>query len=416
MIKDVISTETLRRSIHYAVHRQLAVRENLTLLKRLKENEQLLKRKNRRLTSLYQTANQFVDNVSHEFRTPLTVIKEYSWLIRDGLAGEVNQEQQRMLNVVIDRVDDLNTMVDDMLDMSKIRAGLLGASRNPCSLMDIVRNVLPTLERKAQVRSVQLESTVDELLPLIYCDGEKLGRVVINLVANAIKFCGRPGIVRLWAKDNPQAKEVVIGVTDDGAGIAVEHLEAIFERFKQLENDVDRSTKGFGLGLNIAKNLVELNLGTMRVESKPGQGSTFSFTVPWADPTEVTRRYLSQISELRRKSIAVSLVNAEIDESATELQAHDVDLFLSYQLRRNDLLFRGDPRRWFILLLTPQLEVEPLLERMEAARSAVNRNRPNGSLPEIRFSFEGSWDANEERDAILAKVRDCRPAEEVSCG
>ena len=131
LVKNAVTSEVLRRSIRHAIQRQLMVRENLQLLRSLEEGKRLLKRKNRRLKRINQLAQEFVDNVSHEFRTPLAVIKDYSWLMNDGLAGEVNDEQHRMLNVVIDRANDLNTMVDDMLDMSKLKAGLLGAGANP---------------------------------------------------------------------------------------------------------------------------------------------------------------------------------------------------------------------------------------------------------------------------------------------
>ncbi len=392
------------------------VGENLTLLGQLAESKQLLERKNRRLRRLYQTAQQFVDNVSHEFRTPLTVIKEYSWLIRDGLAGDVTNEQQRMLNVTIDRADDLNTMVDDMLDMSKLKAGLLGAWRKPCRVIDVVRHALPTLERKAQVRGVTLETKVDAHLPLVYCDGEKLGRVMINLVVNAIKFSNQPGLVQLWARENPAANEIVIGVTDNGPGIAEDQRETIFERFKQLGADVAQSTKGFGLGLSIAKELVELNLGRISVESALGQGSTFSFTVPWAEPVEVTGRYLSQLAARRQRPAMVSLVQADLAESVDENLSNEIDAFLSYLLRRNDLLFRASPRRWLFLLLTPQVELDKFLERVAKARLTANRNRPYGPLPEIRYTVEGSWQVVDERPEILAWVQDCCPVAEVCCG
>lgn len=130
--KNQATPEVLRRSIQHAIQRQQCVVQAAGLLdslnasrRQLEQQKKLLKRKNRRLKRLYDTAQRFVDNVSHEFRTPLTVIKDYVLLVREGICGEVNAEQGHMLDVAAVRVNDLNTMVDDMLDVSKLEAGML---------------------------------------------------------------------------------------------------------------------------------------------------------------------------------------------------------------------------------------------------------------------------------------------------
>jgi hypothetical protein len=414
LVKDHVNADVLRRSTHYAIQRQLVVSENLKLLRHLQDSQRLLERKNRRLARLYKTAQQFVDNVSHEFRTPLTVIKEYAALMREGAAGDVNEEQQRMLNVLVDRADDLNTMVDDMLDVSRLEAGLLGAWRKNCRVIDLVRHVLPELERKAAVRGVSLETAVDENLPPIYCDDEKAGRVIINLVVNAIKFCRDPGVVRLWAEESRRPKEVVIGVTDNGVGIDERNRNTIFKRFKELRTDVRRSTKGFGLGLNIAKELVELNLGVMRLESKVGQGSTFSFTIPLADPVEVSERYLAQLAALHNESATVSVLMATVEDSVADSLCDEVDAFFHYTLlRRHDALFRVGERAWLYLLLASEFELEHYLDRAKQARVEANRNRPRRALPAVHFDIEGSWRVTESRHEIVACVRRYCLASEV---
>src|SRR5690606_16188025 len=154
--------------------------------------ERLLKRKNRRLKRLYETAHRFVDNVSHEFRTPLTVIKEYVGLVHDGVLGGLSEEQADMLEVVTDRADDLNNMVNDMLDISKLDAGMLGLWRKTCNVSDMIERVRPSLERKSHLKQVAIEFDIPETLPQVFCDDEKIGRVIVNLAINAIKFSGDP--------------------------------------------------------------------------------------------------------------------------------------------------------------------------------------------------------------------------------
>ncbi len=192
-----LTTAGLVHSIHYSIERHRLVRQ-------LAESQTNLRNRNRRLEKLCRTAYKFVDNVSHEFRTPLAVIKEYTALIRDGIVGDVSEEQRQLLTVVEDRADDLNMIVDDMLDVSKLEAGLLGVHREECSAAEIVSRVRPALERRAATKSVRLEWDVAADLPSTYCDSDKARRALINLTINALKFCGDPGRVRMRLPQLPK--------------------------------------------------------------------------------------------------------------------------------------------------------------------------------------------------------------------
>jgi len=411
LVKSEATSTTLARTIHHAIHRQQNLIEIERLLAEvnanrelLSEQKMLLESKNRRLRKIYKTAHRFVDNVSHEFRTPLTVIKDYVSLVREGMVGAINEEQAHMLDIVGVRADDLNNMVDDMLDVSKLESGLLGAWRRDCRLTDIIQSIRPALEKKAEVKAICFEIAVAESLPKLYCDGEKVGRVIINLVTNAMKFCGEPGRVRLWATENADQHEVVVGVTDNGAGIDEDGLAQLFQRFKQLETNIKSSTKGFGLGLNIAKELVELNFGQMHVASRLKEGSTFSFTIPLAEPLEVLRRYMDRLQCARNGSSVVSLVWAKIQDSASDTGAEDADTFFNFLLRRNDLLFRCGQHKWLFVLPT-RTEVDQFLARAEQEFEKTNRNRPYGPLPSFAMNIAGSWRLSTHRDVILEYFR-----------
>jgi signal transduction histidine kinase len=405
LIKGNLTTDNLVRAIRHATERQ-------NLVSRLAETRIVLENRNKRLAKLYRTAHKFVDNVSHEFRTPLTVIKEYVSIIKDGIVGGVSDEQRQMLAVVEDRADDLNTMVDDMLDVSKLEAGLLGVYRKRCQAADIVAHVRPALERKASTKGVDLEWNVEDGLAPVYCDAEKVGRVLINLSINAIKFCGQPGHVRVSCHRCPGAAGVELSVTDNGPGISEENQQAIFRRFKQLSESVRSSTKGFGLGLSIAKELAGANLGEIRVDSQPGCGSTFSFTLPAAEAPEIMRRYLHRIGEIRNGPERLSLVEAKVAESTSERLVDDVDTFLSCLLRYNDLVLRVGPQRWLIVLPVPESEVDAFHQRAKKALAEANRNRLGEPLPTIHLEFLGSWHAA-NRKQILARLRGILPSEEA---
>lgn len=404
LCKGEVTDRALSRSIRYAIQRHQCYLEIEGLLAKEQENQELLERKNRRLARLYKTAHRFVDNVSHEFRTPLMVVKEYVSLIRDGLLGEVNDEQIRALEVIGDRADDLNNMVDDMLDVSKLQSGLLGVWRKNGSVGKIVEHVLPSLKSKASLRGVRLEVDLAEDLPDVYCDAEKVGRILVNLTVNAIKACADTGRVRIWAREDAPSRSIVVGVTDNGPGIDPAVLETIFERFKQVDSDVHSSTKGFGLGLNIAKELVALNLGEIQVQSEPGQGSTFSFTLPPADPCEVLRRYLDRLERHANGRSSLSLVSARPKDWLEPRAADAADAFLNYLLRRNDLLFRTDVREWIFVLPAIQSELDGFFRRMNEERARANRNRPHGPLPELDVRVEGTWTILDRREEILARL------------
>ena len=411
LVKDHVSAETLQRSIRYAIQRRKNI-EMRELIGQLQSNEALLEKKNMRLETLYKTAHRFVDNVSHEFRTPLTVIKEYVSLMREGVVGELDDEQKRMLDVVCDRADDLNNMVDDMLDISKLEAGMLSVWRKNCRVEEIVQHVRPNLEKKSTIKEVELIVEIPDNLPEIYCDEEKAGRTIVNLTTNALKFCGQPGKVRLWATLNEEEGEVVIGVTDNGPGISSENLEAIFKRFKQLGENPRGSTKGFGLGLNIAKELVDLNLGIIHVESEIGQGSTFSFTLPIAEPLLVVRRYVDKIKHMLDGINSVMMVEASIADSSTSWGAEAVHVFLNQQLRHTDLIIRNEVRRWLIILAMRETDLPKFFDRLEKAWREANQNRPDGQLPFIHKAPFGSWRFEDDQSELIRLIEDAMQEKE----
>lgn len=411
--KDEITPDTLDRSIQYAIQRNHCRREIKSLLLEVQQSRHLLKRKNRRLAKLYKTAQRFVSNVSHEFRTPLTVIREYTDLLREGVLGPVNEEQCRYLDVVVDRADDLNCMIDDMLDVSKLEAGLLAAWRRRCHVCDIVNYHVPALTRKAELREVRLEIDVADDLPAVYCDAEKAGRVIVNLAINAIKYCGEKGVVKVWAREDDEKLGVVIGVTDNGPGIDPKCQQNIFRRYKRLATHCRRSTTGVGLGLSISQELVDLNFGEMRLESELGKGSTFSFTLPPDEPQEVIGRYLDRMRHSQHGTAYVSFVRAAIPDSCEIALSDDVDSFFNYLLRRNDLLFRRSTHEWLLIVPEPECELTLFFDRIEVQRDEANRNRPNGVLPEIGLQTLGTWPANTDAKVILDSLGQELPRPEL---
>lgn len=394
----------IQRALRHASFRQHALDEKEALLAELRDSQLQLQQQNKRLEGLCQTAQTFVDNVSHEFRTPLTVIREYASLIREGVVGGVNPQQEDMLNVVEDRSDDLNNMVDDMLDGSRLEAGLVFVRRKELSIAGLFERTMPPLMRKAEVRKIDLQVDLPDDLPNIWGDAEKLSRVLINLVVNAIKFCGQPGVVTIRVAHDPVAQEVEVTVSDNGPGIPAEQSQLIFERFSQPVTNARQSTKGFGLGLGIAKELVDLNLGQMSVKSVEGQGSTFGFTVPLADPQQVLDRHLKRLKATGYSGM-IGFIEVRSDCDGPN-DRQDLEKLIEMQLFRNDQLFAVAPGRWVAVIAAASFERSTFRDRLITGHARQTRNRPRGPLPAIEVETIGHWGADEANFSEIGSAFD----------
>lgn len=407
LVKGDMNPEALRGAIERATgrfHRRRLEALTVELSESVQRKNEELQEKNDRLAELYHTAHMFVDDVSHEFRTPLTVIREFTSILNDGLAGEVSPEQHEYLETVLDRVDDLAMMIDDMLDVSKLDVGLVGIRRRACSIAGILDHVGPVLLRKAASNRIAMTLPDDDALPEVFCDPDKIGRVIINLVVNAIKFSPEGSRVSLSTESKPDEGLVRMHVTDSGPGIPPEKVAEVFERFQQVEGGVRSSAKGFGLGLNIVRGLVHQNFGDIDVASRVGKGSTFSFTVPTADPERLIERYLDRISALREKPAHVAAIHATIAESEPPDIRDEVKHFLLDQTHCDDLLLPSGAREWVIF--TPSDDDETgLAASLGHAKSAANRNRVGSQLPDIQYDELGRWSVCDERARIVAACR-----------
>ncbi|MEM9494719.1 MAG: hybrid sensor histidine kinase/response regulator [Pseudomonadota bacterium] len=394
LVKGQVSSDLLERSIRFAVTRQKLVNTE-------QQAKELLDEKNKRLLEFYQTANTFVDTVSHEFRTPLTVIKEFAGILQDGLLGDVSAEQRDYLGTIIERVNDLSDMVCDLLDVSKLEQGSLGICRQTWPVESILKKVVPTLEMKARSCDVELTVDIDEDVTEVYCDAEKIGRVLINLCVNGIKFASG-GKVTLWARRHSNGAEVQFGVTDDGPGIEPDSLKEIFDRFTQLKTNYRSSTKGFGLGLNIAKELVQLNFGDITVESEPNVGSTFSFTVPTFQPSHLVKRFAERAKVLRGDQSHLALINVKVDEDDDIPLLSETYQVLHYHLRSSDLVLRKSRNNWWLVITSNQPCVDPFIERINKALESENDHRVDNKLPSLEMSPIGQYDLDTNFEHFLS--------------
>jgi PAS domain S-box-containing protein len=247
----------------------IGISRDITARRRL---EQELAEQNAKLRELDRLKSAIVSAVSHEFRTPLTLVKGYAEFMADGAGGPVAPMQVEMLSKIGAGVDRLERLVGDLLDISTIEAGAFKLSTGPADLVEVLREAVQTLGHLAPQLTVHLP---DEALEL-EIDALRVEQVLANLVTNAAKFSPEGAPITVALRLEPT--RAVIEVRDQGVGIPADQLASIFERFTRVKNGLKRG--GTGLGLSIAKALVEAHGGQIGVESTLGAGSTFWFTLP----------------------------------------------------------------------------------------------------------------------------------------
>jgi signal transduction histidine kinase len=246
---------------------------------------------NAQLYEAVQAANQakseFVSLVAHELKNPMTSIRGYTDLLRKGQLGAINEAQLSFLNTILSNVGRMDTLVADLSDMSKIEAGQLRLELGMVSIADAVDEVARSLKGQITAKDQTLRMQIPEDIPPVWADYTRLVQVLTNLVSNAHKYTPEGGDIRVWAErttiqhDAESLSEGVhVAVQDNGIGIGPEDQEGIFQKFFRSEDEKARQAPGTGLGLNISKNLVELQGGRIWFESELRQGTIFHFVVP----------------------------------------------------------------------------------------------------------------------------------------
>ena len=226
-----------------------------------------------------ETKTRFLSNMSHEFRTPLNSVRALTTLLLDRTDGPLTEEQATQLNFIRKAADDLTELIDDLLDLAKIEAGKTEVHAVEFSVANLFSALRGMLRPLLVTDTVALRFDEVDELPPIYSDEGKISQILRNFISNALKFTER-GEIRVAAEISPDGDRVTLSVTDTGIGIAAQDQEKIFEEFVQVHGPMQARTKGTGLGLPLCRKLAGLLGGNVAVVSVPGEGSTFSLTVP----------------------------------------------------------------------------------------------------------------------------------------
>ena len=259
----------------------------------LRQNKQKLREQNIALDQANQSKSEFLANMSHELRTPLNHIIGFTELVLDKNFGELNEIQEEYLNDVHSSSKHLLSLINDILDLSKVEAGKLEYEPSLVKIRDILENSLVMIKEKTLKHGINVTTDLDGIPESIHADERKLKQILYNLLSNAVKFTPKDGSICLAAKricngdkqiqnlSNSETSYLQISVEDSGIGLKKEDIAKIFQPFEQVENSSSRRFQGTGLGLSLTKSLVELHGGKIWAESEgEGKGSIFHIMIP----------------------------------------------------------------------------------------------------------------------------------------
>ncbi len=239
-----------------------------------KKTEEELRIANKRMKEISFLKDNFVANVSHELRSPLTAIKEGISLIADGSLGKVNDEQCDFLKNIDENIDRLTELINNLLDLSKIESGRIQLQRRRCRIEELIDATFNSYRTIIGKRTVKKE--ISDSAEVFVCPNRMI-QVLGNLVSNAVKFTKETGIINFLVRR--QNKYLSVSIEDDGIGISNEDIKKLFQKFSQV-GQLEDKPKGTGLGLALCKEIVNLHKGSISVTSELGKGSRFTFTLP----------------------------------------------------------------------------------------------------------------------------------------
>jgi len=293
LVKGTFNSKQLASTMRYAIERQAL----LTSLD-MSRKQQL------------QFKDRFLSHVSHELRTPLTSIHQFVTILLDGLAGPIAPEQREHLETVLRSAEQLHSMIDDLLETTRAESGKIRIEPRCIAIGAVVEQASAMLQATAQAKKVSLGVWIEDKIPLVHADPSRVLQMLINLIDNAIKFTPAEGSVQVRAYLlEADTASVYLSVTDTGRGISPESKALVFERLFQDPNAIDDRRKGLGLGLYIVQELVHLHGGRIWVDSHPGRGSVFSFTLPLFSLSQILLPIVTEHGHLRD---ALTLVSVDL--------------------------------------------------------------------------------------------------------
>ena len=363
--------------------------------------------------------DEFIGAVSHELRTPLTIIKAAVGNLSDGIVGEINPKQAKVLEATRRNIDRLVRLIEDLLDLSRLKSGRAQMRPRRIQTAQLIRETILALAPAAEAKNIVISIDLPSELPALYADPDMLVQVLNNLLQNALRFARKKIVVKAEAITGASAS-VQVMVGDDGSGIPQDRQEDIFKKFVQLDRPIGGSGyKGAGLGLAICKEIINWHEGKIWVESKPGQGANFYFQVPQAverGAFQAALRDAIRWAEEGSHSLGllaigfenIDAMRANCGEEAVQSLSQQLEEKIRFQLlRKGDHLFL-EPHGVFLVILaeTAKIGIKSVETRIcKLAEACRCVGRGHEMIPQLKSGRALFPEDGADVDQLLAVAR-----------
>lgn len=354
LFHKVEEVEELNRTLEQRIEQRTAELEDANAelkkeaLERRKAEEESVRTRERQL----KMKGEFLSHVSHELRSPLAVVHQFTTILLDGLGGEINPDQREYLQISLRNVNQLKLMIDDLLEASRADTNKLSLRRSSIALAELATHTMASVARAAADKQIKLSFQSKGDLPAAYADSGRIGQVLTNLLDNAVKFSPPDGTITVSVDVCPDDPGFLrVSVADCGCGIEPQHAQRVFDRLYQITSPKEESRRGLGLGLYICKELVDLHGGHIWVDETRSGGATFHFTLPVFSIrsliTPIAFKHGQPISSLVLLTIRVNSKTSETTDNVRERTLHrihqvlekcmlpDLDVLLPMQSNNN---------------------------------------------------------------------------------
>jgi len=254
------------------------ITERKRMIEKSEKYQWEIEQQNIKLKEIDHIKSNFLNVISHELRTPMVSIKGYVQMLSKGVLGEITEEQKKSLEIVLRNTNRLDCLIQDVLDLSQLESGTMEFVPEETNVQKLIDELTEAMQSSADLKNIKINRELEENLPSLNIDSERIKQVIINLINNAIKFSPDGSIINIKAKMN--VDDILFEVQDFGCGIPKDKQAKIFETFYQADSSMNRLFSGAGLGLSISKNIIHTHKGKIWVESNLNEGSTFRFTLP----------------------------------------------------------------------------------------------------------------------------------------
>ncbi|MFK5969841.1 MAG: ATP-binding protein [Candidatus Marithrix sp.] len=323
-IDGVVEDITERKQMEIALDKERA-----SLALRVEERTVDLRQANEELARASRLNDEFLANMSHEFRTPLNAVIVFSELLLDEIYGELNIKQRESIEHIEQAGKHLLSLITDILDLSKIKAGQMKLHIEQVKIDSICQESLQLVKPAAAKKQIKLQTAYDGFVTIVQADKRGLKQILVNLLTNAVKFTPQGGQIKLEIIGDESNGIVKFNVIDTGIGISEAEIEYLFQPFVQLDGGLSRQQEGTGLGLSLVYKLTELHGGGVQVESEVGKGSCFSITLPWQKINNIVAN-LSDIPNTNKLILVAEDNESNIIGIQTSLQAKGYQVVIAH--------------------------------------------------------------------------------------